>query len=385
VRRRLRVLVLCAEIGEGHVTVARSLAAGLQADERVEAVELRTDLEVMGRRFGRFMTGGFHVHLDGIGWTYELAYRIFFERRIPRAAGQLALAALGGRGLKRTIAEFRADVVVTEYPVLSAALGQLRALGRMPVPVCSSISDPAGLYYWAHPGIDLHLLAWPEAQAEVDRIAGPGRAVPVRPPIDPRFLEPLPTDEARTRLQLPPAGAGRVVVVSGGGWGLGDLTGAVEIALTTGGAERTSAPSGAAGAAGAAGEMTVIVLAGRSDAAARRLHQRFDDDPRVRVVGFTEQMPELLAAADALIHTTGGTTALEARVSGCPLINYGTGVAHVRAHARALAKLGVAEWAPDRAALPAVLTRALAAGRREPLDVAALPPAADLIIELGLR
>src|SRR3981081_3732586 len=150
----MRVLVMCADIGEGHVTVARSLAASLTRRDDVEAVELRTDLAVLGPRLGKFLTNGFEVHLDQIGWTYELAYKLFFEQALPRRAAHLALAALGGRGLRSTIAAFRPDVVVTEYPVLSAALGQLRALGRLAVPVCSSISDPAGLYYWAHPGID---------------------------------------------------------------------------------------------------------------------------------------------------------------------------------------------------------------------------------------
>src|SRR5436305_9946738 len=129
----------------------------------------------MGPRLGRFLTNGFHVHIDDVGWSYELAYRVFFQLAAPRHAAHLALAALGGRALRRTIAESRADVVVVEYPVLSATLGQLRALGRPAVPVCSSISDPAGLYYWAHPGIDLHLLSWPEALDEVERIAGPAR------------------------------------------------------------------------------------------------------------------------------------------------------------------------------------------------------------------
>jgi UDP-N-acetylglucosamine:LPS N-acetylglucosamine transferase len=189
-RPGIRALVMCADIGEGHVTVARSLAEDLASRADVQAVELRTDLDVMGPRLGRFLTRGFEVHLDRIGWSYDLAYRVFFERSAPRQAAHLALAALGGRGLSRTIRAFRPDVVVTEYPVLSAALGQLRALGRLDVPVCSSISDPAGLYYWAHPGIDLHLLSWQEALAEAERIAGLGKAVAVRPLIDSRFTAP---------------------------------------------------------------------------------------------------------------------------------------------------------------------------------------------------
>jgi processive 1,2-diacylglycerol beta-glucosyltransferase len=363
--RGVRVLVMCADIGEGHVTVARSLTARLRARGDVARVEFRTDLEVMGRRFGRFMTNGFRVHLDDAGWSYELAYKVFFQLAAPRHAAHLALAALGGRGLRRTIADSGADVVVVEYPVLSAALGQLRALGRLHVPVCSSISDPAGLYYWAHPGIDLHLLSWAEAAPEVERIAGPGKAAAVRPLVDPRFNDAPPREVARAALGLSPEVP--VVLVSGGGWGLGDLRGATEVALR------------------AVPDCQVVSLAGRSERAHRRLGAAYGDDPRVRVLGFTERMPELLAAADTLIHTTGGTTALEARIVGCPLINYGTEPAHVRAHSRAMAEQGLAEWAPDRTQLGGALSRTLKRGRPAPLQVAQLPDAADLVVARARR
>jgi processive 1,2-diacylglycerol beta-glucosyltransferase len=246
--------------------------------------------------------------------------------------------------------------------VLSAALGELRRLGRLPVPVCSAISDPAGLHYWAHPGVDMHLLDWPESLTEVERIAGAGRSVVVRPLLDERFFEPLDRASARVQLGLPPDLP--VVVVSGGGWGMGDLTGAVEVAR------------------GLPDEGVVVAVAGHNERAHAALSARFENDKGVHVLGFTHQMPELLMAADALIHTTDGTTALEARAVGCPLINYGTGVAHVRAHARALADLGLARWAPDREALEPALRRALADGRRAPVVLDGLPAAADVVVRV---
>ncbi len=129
----------------------------------------------------------------------------------------------------------------------------------------------------------------------------------------------------------------------------------------------------------------MVCLAGRSERAYARLEALYGADRRVRVLGFTERMPELLSASDALIHTTGGTTALEARIVGCPLINYGTGPAHVRAHARAMAGRGLAEWAPDRAALPAALLRTLEQARPAPLQTAQLPDAAELVVARARR
>lgn len=359
----VRVLLMCADIGEGHLSAARALRRSLERREDVASVVLLADLNVMGPRLGRFLTDAFRVNLDRIGWTYDLAYRVFFRLGPPRWAAHLALAVLGGRALRRTISEQRPDVVVVDYPVLSAALGVLRAHARLGVPVCSSILDPAGLYYWAHPGIDLHLLAWPESLEEALRIAGAGRAVPVRPMIDERFFE-LPSREAaRAAISLPQSGV--VVVVSGGGWGLGDLEGAVRIAME------------------AAPDATVVALGGRSDRTREVLERKYHAHPRVHVLGFISEMPMLLRAADALIHTTGGTTALEARVVGCPLVNYGTGPAHVRAHADALHRRGIAERAPDRRSLRLALERALVRGPQAPATLGDLPDAAELIVELA--
>jgi processive 1,2-diacylglycerol beta-glucosyltransferase len=359
--RALRVLILCADVGEGHVTVARALAARLRARDDVAAVSLNTQLDVLGERFGGFMRGGFDLHLGRIGWSYELAYRIFFERRRPREAAHLALAAFGGRALRERIESFRADVVVTEYPVLSATLGTLKALGRLGVPVCSSISDPAGLHYWAHPGIDLHLLSWPEALAETERIAGPGRAAVVRALVDERFHHPPTRAQARHQLSLP--ADAQIVLVSGGGWGVGDVEGAAWVALD-------SAPGA-----------RVLCLTGHNDELHARLSRTLaGSTERLTPLRYTERMPELLAAADALIHTTGGTTALEARVVGCPLVNYVTHPIHARRHAEAMARGGAAEAAFGRGQLAGALLRALARPRPVALRTARLPDAAALIV-----
>ena len=60
------------------------------------------------------------------------------------------------------IAAERPDVVVVDLSRASSeALGRLRRRGRLDVPVASAITDLAGLRYWAHPGIDLHLVIHP--------------------------------------------------------------------------------------------------------------------------------------------------------------------------------------------------------------------------------
>jgi UDP-N-acetylglucosamine:LPS N-acetylglucosamine transferase len=156
-----------------------------------------------------------------------------------------------------------------------------------------------------------------------------------------------------------------VVAVSGGGWGVGDLEGAIRAARSQDGT-------------------IVLALAGRNDALHAHLERTFSDDERVRVLGFVDEMATLLAASDVLVHSTAGLTVLEAHMVGCRPISYGWGVGHIRLNNRAFAEHAIAEVVPTIDALPDAIGAALARPR-EPryADFAKLPSAAELVLELA--
>jgi len=227
--------------------------------------------------------------------------------------------------------------------------------------VVSAITDLASLLYWAHPGVDLHLVTHPESVEEVREVAGAAAdVVPVRGLNDSAFIDPPARDHARRALDLPPEGS--VVVVSGGGWGVGDIEGAVDAAL-------------------AIPDTTVVVMCGRNDELRARVEQRYSSEPRVRPLGFTDQVPELFSAADALVHSTAGLTVLEAYLCGCPTISYGWGRGHIRANNEAFRRFGLADVAATREELAPALRRALANKPADRPSFASLPSAAAVVCE----
>ena len=123
----------------------------------------------------------------------------------------------------------------------------------MLVPACATITDFAGLELWADKGVDLHLVMHESLVPDVERVAGLGSAHPVSPLVAPEFHAPRASVEARCALGLPSEGT--VIVVSGGGWGVGDLAGAVTTALDL--------------------DATVVCLAGRDPATRVRLETAF--------------------------------------------------------------------------------------------------------------
>ena len=184
--------------------------------------------------------------------------------------------------------------------------------------------------------------------------------VPVRGLNSADFLAPRDRLEARRELGLPLEP--KLVVVSGGGWAVGDLAGALEAALELDGTH-------------------AVALCGRNEPVRRSLEARNGAEPRARVMGFTDRMGDLLAAADALVHSTAGLTVLEAHVRGCPTISYGWGRAHIRANNEAFARFGLAEVALDRPQLRAALARALERRSEPDLSFAELPSAASVVLD----
>jgi processive 1,2-diacylglycerol beta-glucosyltransferase len=234
--------------------------------------------------------------------------------------------------------------------------------GRLGVPLVSAITDLSSLRWWSHPGVDLHLITHPESEEEVRAIAGSRtRVVAARGMNDPRFATPPSRSEGRRTLGLP--AEGKVVVVSGGGWGVGDVEGAVATALALDGTH-------------------VVVMCGRNEPLRSRLAVRFGRVPQVTLLGFTTEVPSLFAGADALIHSTAGLTVLEAWALGCPTISYGWGRGHIRANNRAYARFGIADVARSREQLQASLRRALARRGSPVAAFTRLPLAADVVLEL---
>jgi processive 1,2-diacylglycerol beta-glucosyltransferase len=130
----------------------------------------------------------------------------------------------------------------------------------------------------------------------------------------------------------------------------------------------------------------VVCLCGHNDGLRARIASLFADDPRVRVEPFTDRMPEWMAAADVLVHSTCGLTVLEATMRGCAAVSFGWGRGHIRRNDAALRRFGLAGVVGSRGELGAAIERALGAARRPDPRFAQLPSAASFVLATaGLR
>ncbi len=360
-----KILIVSADIGEGHDLPARAVAREFKQEDPDALISIVNGLPAMGPLATAVLRDNSAFMFRWVPWLFDFQYRLFMDFPPTRWLAAKMLSRAGRRGLMRLIRAHDPDLIVSTYPGTTQILGEMRRSGRLRVPCYSSITDLAGLRFWAHPGIDLHFITHPESREEVEQIAGPGSVRWARPPTSAAFMTPRPRPLARAALGLPEHRP--VIAVSGGGWGVGDIVGAVSASLAV------------------ADDAEVLCLCGRNESLRERVLEQFAGDPRVRVLGFTDRMGDILAAADLLIHASAGLTVLEAIIRGCPVISYGFGYGHVRVSNHALERFKLAQVARSEAELGPAIERALTQHPEPDGSFAARPATAALILNSGRR
>lgn len=338
--RQPRVLILSAGVGGGHIAAAEGLRGELAAAAPQLDIVLRNGLGEPGSPLRVMLERATRWQVARAPRAYGLTYALFVRSAPGRNVAMRAACAAAAGALRDVVDRERPDVIVSTYPGITAPLGMLRARGELATPVCAVITDLTSLHFWAHPGVDLHLTSYAQSVREIAHISAGAPVRVIRPPLRCDHWARRDRPALRRRLGLGPWD--RLVIVSGGGWGVGDLRGAVDASLEVSGAR-------------------VAIVCGQNEGAARRLARLYRGEPRVDVRGFVTEMADLLAAADVLVHSTGGVTCLEAAAHGCPSVAYGFAHGHVRHNVSAMARHGLLVHATDAEGL----TRAL---RRMPLD-----------------
>lgn len=350
-----RVLVVSAGVGAGHDAAAAELAARLRLAGA--AVHVRDLLTALPGPLRRVVGDAYGPCVNRAPAAFDLLVRgLERDGLLRRAARRSATAARPG--VQAWVRASGPDVVVATHPLAAQTLGDLRAEGLVRVPVLTYLTDPAVHRTWVHGCVDDHLtVTAATARHGAQRYGTP---MTVAGPLVPaRFATPVPaarTERLRAGLGLPDGVP--VALVVAGSLGLGDVSTTVAD-LRAGGA-------------------VPVVLCGRNEARRARLAAV----PGVVALGWRDDVPELMAVADVLVHNAGGMSCTEALVAGLPMVTHRPIPGHGRANAAVLAEAGLAPWTTTAAELGAAV---VAAAARPRLREQHPDPAALVLDLLGVR
>ena len=329
----------------------------IKADIEAEIPRPRSRSPTASRRWAgstpRWSRGGSRFIFRWAPWLFDVQYWLIAKFAPTRWLLHHLCTGSAPAGCCELIAEHEPDVIVSTYPGVTAVLGMLRENRRLPIPVQSAITDLAGLRYWAHPGVDLHFVTHPESIEEVERLVGPGSVEWMRPPISPRVpdaADPRATPARRSTCRRTPASSSSPAAAGG----------SATSRARSGPRSPTATPWSPASPAA-------------TRPPARSSSSASATTSGCAILGFTEQMSDWMAAADAMVHATAGLTVLEAHIRGCPVVSYGFYAGHLRANNAAFERFGLAEVARSEHELESMLRHVTRERRSPDSSFASLP------------
>jgi len=279
--------------------------------------------------------------------TYESSYQMFY--RHPRLWEPFVSfeRTLAGRRVLAWVKEFDPDVIVSTYSFATLVLGRLREEGALHVPVVNFLTDFGVHPRAVHPAIDLNL-ALHAVPAEKARALSSARTVVAGPAVPPSFSDGG-ARRAAGREWLGIDEEERVVLVVAGSWGVGGRLVDTVARIA------------------ASGRFRVVTVCGLHRGLRRQIERR----GLGIALGWTDRMPELLAAADVVVENAGGLTSLEAFAAGVPIVTFRPIPGHGRDNARAMAAAGVTSHPGDEDGLLEAIDRLTRPGEARDRQVAA--------------
>jgi UDP-N-acetylglucosamine:LPS N-acetylglucosamine transferase len=291
-----RSLILSGSLGKGHDVVGEACAAALGA----RGVESRMldSVGLMGQSSGAVGDRVFRALLSSPP-VYDAFH--FTQLRGDGALGHLAERAALARlspNLRGEVDGFGADLVISVFATGAGAAARLKRDERPDLSTVVVMTDSYAHRMWVHEGTDLFLVTSTLAAASVRRYLPRATVAVLRaPPVRPAFAA-VPTRAVARRALGVPDDAACVLLMSGA-LGIGPLD--------------------SAAAALARAGYWVLAVAGNNLRLQRRLSAQAGRHPSIVALGYTDRIPELMAACDVVV-TSSGDTCREARVVGRGLV-----------------------------------------------------------------
>jgi UDP-N-acetylglucosamine:LPS N-acetylglucosamine transferase len=311
-------LLLSGSLGQGHDVMAAACADSLH--DRGWTTSTVDAMALLGKKSGAAGEAAFR-RLLAVPGAYDAFHFASLRpgNRLARLLEKAAVTRLVPR-VRELVEREQPDLVVSVFATAAGAVDAVRhGRGQTP-PHLVFCTDVTPHRLWVHPGTDLFLVTSETAAAGVRRYL-PDAAIAVVPaPLRPAFYAPPTKQKARAEFGIPQEA--RCVLLMSGAWGLGPV-------------------ADAAAALGAAG-VHVVAVAGRNQALYARLREVEQREPRVHALGYTDQIPALMAAAD-LVVTSSGDTCSEARAIGRRLLLLDVVPGHGRDNLQHELELGAAD------------------------------------------
>lgn len=302
-----KILIFYGSYGGGHLSAAKSIRDYIEKNYSDSQVELVDCVEYVNKLFNKLTTKAYKYFSKNARWIWKHLYYDSESGSLSRICN--TINRLMAIKLNRLIQEFQPDLIISTHPFSSQMCAILKEKGKLNCKVATILTDYAPHNQWLVKSefIDYYFVA---QQGMVDDLVSRGvnkdKIHVTGIPLSSRFLQSYNKQKILEDYGLT-SDKNTILFFAGGEFGFGkDKTFNRLKAIID------NLPN-----------LQVVAVAGRNE----KMKERFDElvkttrtESNVKILSFTNQVPELMSVSDLVITKPGGLTTTESLASGLPLI-----------------------------------------------------------------
>jgi len=332
----MKLLILSCNTGGGHNAAAAAICKYFEAHGHCGRVV--NTLDFLPKSTAELISRGHDFAYRHIPLIYGAGYR-YEEKHASVPFYEQTLR--GAEGLREYLTDYPADAVICVHVFSAMMMTELRHNWQLRLPTYFVATD-----YTCSPGVsdlDMDGFFIPHSRL-LDEFTAAG--IPAEKlyatgiPVDEAFAREENRCAARDALHL--SGEGHVVLLAAGSMGCGPIrTLALRLEHMLGNMDQ------------------LVVVCGKNRMLYRDLSFFFSQNSRVRVVGYTREMPLYMHACDLIVTKAGGLTTAEAVAAGVPLLYLNAVPGCESRNIAFMTRWGYALAAEDELHLPGLLSDCL--------------------------
>lgn len=302
-----KVLIFYASYGGGHLSAAKSIQTYIEEHYSDTEVQMVDCMKYINKTIERLTTGAYREMAKKAPKLWGKVYRDSQKgliEKIGKDSNQLMARKLG-----KLIHELSPDIVISTHPFSSQMTSYLKKKGIVNCTLATILTDFATHEQWliGHEYTNFFFVSNDAMKEDMIQYGIEANKIHVTGiPMSGRFLEQFDHDTVCELLELDPKK--KVILMFGGGeFGLGkEKTVQVLHSLIQ------YVPT-----------YQIVAISGKNEKMKEKFEKLVDEldaSSRVKVLGFTDKVPELMSISSIVVTKPGGLTTTESLASGLPLI-----------------------------------------------------------------
>ncbi len=296
----MNILFLTAATGGGHVKAAQALIQYMGGRHSCCETRLVDSVSYVNPLIQRLVFGTYLYTVKNVPGIYGKLYDLSEKDEAITDLMKNFNYLLSGR-LSRLLAQYSPDAVVCTHTMPLQMLSFLKRKGRFNIPVIGIVTDYTHHYFWKLEGVDAFIVAHEYIKEDMIGMGIPPEKVHACGiPVSQNFQS---VKDRRLILNKLGLDNKPTILLMGGSLGLGELQQMLESILRL------------------RRDIQAIAVAGLNEKLRNQLESLArGSSKKVRVLGYTNKISELMDASCLLVSKPGGVTVSEALVKKLPLL-----------------------------------------------------------------